>query len=155
MLGHCRPMDGVCLSGHFPGAALPASAEVSAAVGTGTGHCEDRSGTGCGRRFSATAEMSWVVSASLAHACSEGEGLCRARIPHSWAGTHFPTPGRVHSSKIALRGCLFKEWDPGTYPASGRIAAPLRVGHVGAVPRQEPQEGGEAHGLPSWRGKRR
>lgn len=153
MLGHCRPMDGVCLSGHFPGAALPASAEVSAAVGTGTGHCEDRSGTGCGRRFSATAEMSWVVS--LAHACSEGEGLCRARIPHSWAGTHFPTPGRVHSSKIALRGCLFKEWDPGTYPASGRIAAPLRVGHVGAVPRQEPQEGGEAHGLPSWRGKRR
>lgn len=117
--------------------------------GTRTGHYEDRSGTGCGRRFSTAAEMSWVVSAPLPHARSEGEGLCHARIS--------PVPGgftaSCSGSKVALRGCMCPGWDPlapAQHPAA--VRRPHGVwGMWGLSPSQEPPEGDEAHSLPSWK----
>lgn len=58
--------------------------------GTGMRCCRARLGTGCGWRFSATAEMSWAVSARL---CARGEagGLCHAGLspfPGGCAASH-------------------------------------------------------------------
>lgn len=48
--------------------------------GTGMGCCRDRLGTGCGRGFSTTAEVSWAVSAQLPHAWSKAGVLCHAGL---------------------------------------------------------------------------
>lgn len=138
----CCPMDRLCLCGDLPGAALPGSAQVAAAAGTGTGHYKDRSGTGCGRRC----RDELGVSAPLPQAWSEGAGLCHAGIS--------PCPGGFTGSKGALPAACAGVGSLAPTQPPAAVRAHCRWDMWGC-PRPAATGRGEAHTLPGWRRKER
>lgn len=128
----CCPMDRLCLCGDFPGAALPGSAQVAAASGTGMGHYKDRSGTGCGRRFPCAAEMSWVSQPRCHRHGVRERGCAMLGFPHAQEASQAP---KGHYRLLVPR------WDPWHPPSPRPQCGPTAGGTCGAVPGPQPREG--------------
>lgn len=140
----CCPMDRLCLCGDFPGAALPGSAQVAAASGTGMGHYKDRSGTGCGRRFPCAAEMSWVSQPRCHRHGVRERGCAMLGFPHAQEASQAP---KGHYRLLVPR------WDPLAPTQPPAAVRPHCRWDMWGCPRPAATGRGEAHTLPGWRRK--